>query len=109
MKILDLIEQIVATNSQQFVDLKKLELSELERAIRHTENLKVALEHCRSRLLNKPEKKVEYYTVKEAATKLKVTGQTIYNLLDSGKLECNRIGVKILITEEQIQNYLKLK
>ncbi|MDE4542292.1 helix-turn-helix domain-containing protein [Thermoanaerobacterium sp. R66] len=46
------------------------------------------------------------YTTKEAAQLLKVDIKTIYKLKDEHKLQAVKVGSKILITEQSINNYL---
>ena len=50
------------------------------------------------------------FTVKQAAERLRVSLSTIYNLVESGRLHCHRIGLgrgAVRITEDQLQAYLK--
>ncbi len=49
-------------------------------------------------------------TVKQAAERLEVSSATVYALVASGRLRCNRIGIgrgAIRISEEQLADYLK--
>ena len=48
--------------------------------------------------------------VKEAAARLEVSAATVYALVASGRLGCNRIGIgrgAIRISEDQLAAYLK--
>lgn len=47
------------------------------------------------------------YTVNETAKKLKVSGKTILREIKKGKLESDRVGRRILISEGMINNYLR--
>jgi len=46
------------------------------------------------------------YTVEEVADKLGVSTFTVKTILRSGKLECNRIGSRIRISEESLDAYI---
>jgi len=50
---------------------------------------------------------MEYYTVKEVAELLKVHEQSVFRWLRLGKLESDKIGGVIRITQEQLDNFIK--
>lgn len=47
-----------------------------------------------------------FYTIQEVAKALKVTPQTIRAWVKQGKLKAQRIGKPILITEENLKQFL---
>jgi len=49
---------------------------------------------------------IKFYTVQETAETLRVTPQTIRSYIKQGKLKGKRIGRPILISEENIQEFL---
>lgn len=49
------------------------------------------------------------FTVKEVAARLRVSAASIYNLIESGKLACHRIGAgrgTIRVSEEDLSAFL---
>lgn len=49
-------------------------------------------------------------TVSEVADRLRVSPSTVYSLVESGVLECHRIGLgrgTIRVSEEQLQQFLQ--
>lgn len=47
------------------------------------------------------------YTLQEVADYLKVTRQTVYNYVKTGKLKANKMGsLQYRVTEKQLQNFL---
>ena len=56
---------------------------------------------------NSTKKEVEYLTRKQAAKKLKISLATLSTYQKEGKISFNRLGRKVLFTEEDIQAALK--
>ena len=50
---------------------------------------------------------IKFYTVQEAAKALQVTAQTIRAWIKQGKLKSQRIGRPILITESNLEEFLR--
>lgn len=50
---------------------------------------------------------IKFYTIPETAELLNVTPQTIRAYIKQGRLNGNRVGRPILITEEDIKEFLK--
>ncbi|MCZ8162912.1 MAG: helix-turn-helix domain-containing protein [Microcystis sp. LE19-196.1B] len=50
---------------------------------------------------------IKFYTVPETAEALRVTPQTIRSYIKEGKLKSQRIGRPILITENNLREFLK--
>ena len=50
---------------------------------------------------------IKFYTIPEAAHALRVTPQTIRAWIKQGKLKGQRIGRPILITENNLKEFLK--
>lgn len=50
---------------------------------------------------------IKFYTIPETAEALKVTPQTVRAYIKQGKLKGQRIGRPILITENNLKEYLK--
>lgn len=50
---------------------------------------------------------IKFYTIPETAQALKVTPQTIRAWIKQGKLKGQRIGRPILITENNLKEFLK--
>lgn len=51
--------------------------------------------------------KTKVYTLEDLAEMLQVTRRTLYNYLKSGKLEANKVANKWIVSEEQLQDFLK--
>lgn len=51
---------------------------------------------------------IKFYTIQETAEALKVTPQTIRAYIKQGKLKSQRIGRPILITENNLKEFLKV-
>ena len=51
---------------------------------------------------------IKFYTVMETAEALQVTAQTVRAYIKGGKLQSQRIGRPILITESNLKKFLKL-
>jgi len=49
---------------------------------------------------------IKFYTIPETATALKVTPQTIRVYIKKGRLKSQRIGRPILITENNLKEFL---
>lgn len=100
--------ELIANSPSLYHEFDKLSVDELERYIRKLENLKKVLEFKRERKLSAPVQNTgQLYDVKQAAEKLGVTTQTIYNKITSGDLKVNRVGKVLRISEEQIQEFLR--
>jgi excisionase family DNA binding protein len=50
---------------------------------------------------------IKFYTIPDIATALKVTPQTIRAWIKQGKIKSQRIGRPILITENNLKEFLK--
>jgi excisionase family DNA binding protein len=50
---------------------------------------------------------IKFYTIPETAEALKVTPQTVRAYIKQGKLKGQRIGRPILITENNLKEFLK--
>jgi excisionase family DNA binding protein len=50
---------------------------------------------------------IKFYTIQETATALRVTPQTIRAWIKQGKLKGQRIGRPILITENNLREFLQ--
>jgi excisionase family DNA binding protein len=50
---------------------------------------------------------IKFYTIPETAEALRVTPQTIRAWIKQGKIKSQRIGRPILITEDNIREFLK--
>lgn len=50
---------------------------------------------------------IKFYTVLETAEELKVTPQTVRAYIKRGELKSQRIGKPILITEQNLKQFLK--
>ena len=50
---------------------------------------------------------IKFYTIPETAEALKVTPQTVRAYIKQGKLKSKRIGRPILITENNLKEFLK--
>ncbi len=50
---------------------------------------------------------IKFYTIQETATALRVTPQTIRAWIKQGKLKGQRIGRPILITENNLKEFLQ--
>lgn len=50
---------------------------------------------------------IKFYTIPEAAKALRVTPQTIRTYIKTGRLKSQRIGRPILITENNLIEFLK--
>jgi len=50
---------------------------------------------------------IKFYTIPEVAEVLKVTPQTIRAYIKKGKIKSQRIGRPILITENNLKQFLK--
>jgi len=50
---------------------------------------------------------IKFYTIPETAEALKVTPQTIRAWIKQGKIKSQRIGRPILITENNLKEFLK--
>ena len=50
---------------------------------------------------------IKFYTIPETAQALKVTPQTIRAYIKQGKIKSQRIGRPILITENNLKEFLK--
>lgn len=48
----------------------------------------------------------DYLTVKEIATRWRVSEMTVYRLIDVGRLGATRVGRQVRITEEDYDRYL---
>ncbi len=46
-------------------------------------------------------------TVKEVATKLKISLGAVYKAISAGDLECHRFGKSIRISQQQLDEYMK--
>jgi len=51
---------------------------------------------------------IKFYTIPEIAEALKVTPQTIRAWIKQGKIKSQRIGRPILITENNLKDFLKV-
>jgi len=51
---------------------------------------------------------IKFYTIPETAEALKVTPQTIRAWIKQGKIKSQRIGRPILITENNLKEFLKV-
>lgn len=51
---------------------------------------------------------IKFYTIPETATTLRVTPQTIRAWIKQGKLKGQRIGRPILITENNLKEFLQV-
>lgn len=52
---------------------------------------------------------IKFYTIPETAQALKVTPQTIRAYIKQGKIKSQRIGRPILITENNLKEFLGVK
>jgi excisionase family DNA binding protein len=50
---------------------------------------------------------IKFYTIPETAEALQVTPQTIRTYIKQGRLKAQRIGRPILITENNLKDFLK--
>ena len=50
---------------------------------------------------------IKFYTIQETAKALQVTPQTIRSYIKQGRLKSQRIGRPILITENNLKEFLK--
>jgi len=50
---------------------------------------------------------IKFYTVPETATALRVTPQTVRSYIKQGRIKSQRIGRPILITENNLKEFLK--
>jgi excisionase family DNA binding protein len=50
---------------------------------------------------------IKFFTIPEAATALQVTPQTVRTYIKQGKIKSQRIGRPILITENNLKDFLK--
>jgi len=50
---------------------------------------------------------IKFYTIPETATALRVTPQTIRAWIKQGKIKSQRIGRPILITENNLKEFLR--
>jgi excisionase family DNA binding protein len=51
---------------------------------------------------------IKFYTIPETAEALRVTPQTIRKWIKQGKIKSQRIGRPILITENNLKEFLKV-
>ncbi len=51
---------------------------------------------------------IKFYTIPETAEALKVTPQTIRAYIKQGRIKSQRIGRSILITENNLKEFLKI-
>ena len=51
---------------------------------------------------------IKFYRIPEVATALRVTPQTVRAYIKQGRLQSQRIGRPILITERNLREFLKL-
>ena len=51
---------------------------------------------------------IKFYTIPEVANALKVTPQTIRSYIKKGKIKSQRVGRPILITENNIKEFLNI-
>lgn len=47
------------------------------------------------------------YTLEDIAEMLQVTRRTLYNYIKSGKLKAKKVANKWIVTEEQLQEFIK--
>lgn len=52
---------------------------------------------------------IKFYTVPETAKALRVTPQTVRTYIKQGRLQSQRIGRPLLITERNLKNFLQIK
>jgi excisionase family DNA binding protein len=52
---------------------------------------------------------IKFYTIPETAKALQVTPQTIRNYIKQGRLKGKRVGRPILITENNLAEFLEIK
>ena len=50
---------------------------------------------------------IKFYTVQETANLLQVTAQTVRAYIKQGRLEATRIGRPLLITENNLKDFLQ--
>jgi len=50
---------------------------------------------------------MQVYTSQEVAEKLKLNVETVYDLINAGKLRAFKIGKRYRITEEALQDFIK--
>ena len=50
---------------------------------------------------------IKFYTVREIAELLQVTAQTVRSYIRQGRLEATRIGRPLLITENNLKDFLQ--
>lgn len=50
---------------------------------------------------------IKFYTVREVAELLQVTAQTVRSYIRQGRLEATRIGRPLLITENNLKDFLQ--
>jgi len=50
---------------------------------------------------------IKFYTVRETAELLQVTAQTVRSYIRKGRLEATRIGRPLLITENNLKDFLQ--
>jgi excisionase family DNA binding protein len=51
----------------------------------------------------------EYFTIDEVMEKIKVSRQTVYNWMNSGKLKYLKIGKLVRIKEEDLKRFIEGK
>lgn len=51
---------------------------------------------------------IEFYSILEVAERLKVSVPTVRKYIKDGKLKSRRIGKNILITTEDIKNFIEI-
>jgi len=51
---------------------------------------------------------IKFYTIQETAQVLQVTPQTIRSYIKQGRLKCQRIGKPILVTENNLKEFLQV-
>ena len=47
------------------------------------------------------------YTVKEAATKLRVSPRTVYRLIEERKIPFRQIGARVMLLEEDLESFIR--
>jgi len=52
---------------------------------------------------------IKFYTIPETAQALRVTPQTIRSYIKTGRIKSQRIGRPILITENNLKEFLQIK
>lgn len=65
--------------------------------------------HCGDNTLKAKEKKRKFYTRKDVADILNISLPTLHKYMKAGTIKSHKIGNRVLFTEEDINNAIKLR